>query len=280
MQTGSVAPLDPSRRQIKRILVYTHNSIGLGHAFRMLAVISGMRKWRPDIDFLVMSGTSVPHIFLREGIEVIKLPAIKLEVEEEDHPLRPRYLSGFPLESVFDFRQRIILDGFDFFNPDVLMVEHNMAGLMSEVIPILLKKRLRQGGQREFAVVHISRGIMRRAPLIHVPYPNPNYGSDSINLSDLYDHLYVMEDRAVVDVNQEYFGGQPDLDRKIKYLGRITNKLRGELPNAEHVLDRFGLAGRKIILLVLGRHGGVFDLSRRLLTDLEKTGLKSRYQVI
>ena len=38
---------------IKRVLVYTHNSIGLGHAFRTLAVITGMRKWRPDIDFLI-----------------------------------------------------------------------------------------------------------------------------------------------------------------------------------------------------------------------------------
>jgi len=59
---------------IKRILVYTHNSIGVGHAFRTSAVITGIRKWRPDIDFLVVSGTSVPQVFFREGVEVIKLP--------------------------------------------------------------------------------------------------------------------------------------------------------------------------------------------------------------
>ncbi|MBM3299753.1 MAG: hypothetical protein FJY85_07345, partial [Deltaproteobacteria bacterium] len=61
---------------IKRILVYTHNSIGLGHAFRTLAVVTGIKKWRPDIDFLVMSGCSIPQIFFQEGIEVVKLPSV------------------------------------------------------------------------------------------------------------------------------------------------------------------------------------------------------------
>ena len=62
------------QRAIKRVLVYTHNSIGMGHAFRTLAVITGIKHHRPDIDFLVLSGSSIPHLFLSHGIEVIKLP--------------------------------------------------------------------------------------------------------------------------------------------------------------------------------------------------------------
>ena len=88
---------------IKRILVYTHNSIGLGHAFRTLAVITGIKKWRPDIDFLVISGTSIPQIFFKEGIEVIKLPSVKLDIDREDSPMHSRYLSGFDLESNLRF---------------------------------------------------------------------------------------------------------------------------------------------------------------------------------
>ncbi len=72
------------RENIKRILVYTHNSIGLGHAFRTLAAITGIKKWRPDIDFLVISGTSIQQIFFKEGIEVIKLPSIKLDIDRQD----------------------------------------------------------------------------------------------------------------------------------------------------------------------------------------------------
>jgi predicted glycosyltransferase len=115
-----------ARENIKRILVYTHNSIGLGHAFRTLAVITGMKKWRPDIDFLVVSSTSVPQIFFKEGIEVIKLPSVKIDIDHKDNPMQSRYLAGFELETIFDFRQRLIMASFDFFQPDALIIEHNM----------------------------------------------------------------------------------------------------------------------------------------------------------
>ena len=125
---------------IKRVLVYTHNSIGLGHAFRTLAVVTGIRKSRPDIDFLVISSTSIPQIFFDEGIEVVKLPSVKLDIDREDSPMLPRYLSCFDLETIFDFRQRLIMETFDFFKPDVLIIEHNMTGQMSELIPLLMNK--------------------------------------------------------------------------------------------------------------------------------------------
>ena len=153
------------RENIKRILVYTHNSIGLGHAFRTLAAITGIKKWRPDIDFLVISGTSIQQIFFKEGIEVIKLPSIKLDIDHQDSPMHSRYLSGFDLETIFDFRQSIIMKTFDFFQPDALIIEHNMTGQMSELIPLLMKKWMRKGGPVDFALAHICRGIMKWIPL-------------------------------------------------------------------------------------------------------------------
>src|SRR3990172_1656006 len=171
-----------SRENIKRILVYTHNSIGLGHAFRTLAVITGMKKWRPDIDFLVVSSTSVPQIFFKEGIEVIKLPSVKIDIDHKDNPMQSRYLTGFELETIFDFRQRLIMASFDFFQPDALIIEHNMTGQMSELIPLLMKKWMRNGGPVDFAVVHICRGIMKWVPLLSIPYQNPRHRSESINI--------------------------------------------------------------------------------------------------
>ena len=176
---------------IKRILVYTHNSIGVGHAFRTAAVITGIKKWRPDIDFLVISGTSVPQVFFREDIEVIKLPSVKLDIDRADNQLTSRYLSGFELERIFDFRQRLILASFDFLQPDALIIEHNMTGQMSELIPLLMKKWMRKGGPVDFALAHICRGIMKWVPLLEIPYQNPRHRSESINIGSLYDFMYV-----------------------------------------------------------------------------------------
>jgi predicted glycosyltransferase len=268
------------RENIKRILVYTHNSIGLGHAFRTLAAITGIKKWRPDIDFLVISGTSIQQIFFKEGIEVIKLPSIKLDIDHQDSPMHSRYLSGFDLESIFDFRQSIIMKTFDFFQPDALIIEHNMTGQMSELIPLLMKKWMRKGGPVDFALAHICRGIMKWIPLLQIPYQNPRHRSESINIGELYDFMYVLEDREVIDINKEFLGNDPDLEKKIRYLGKITNKVYGELPSREETLERFGLMDRKIILISLGRNNKVGVLAKSLLEAFESTGLRASHQIV
>jgi predicted glycosyltransferase len=268
------------RQNIKRILVYTHNSIGLGHAFRTLAAITGIKKWRPDIDFLVISGTSIQQIFFKEGIEVIKLPSIKLDIDHQDSPMHSRYLSGFDLETIFDFRQSIIMKTFDFFQPDALIIEHNMTGQMSELIPLLMKKWMRKGGPVDFALAHICRGIMKWIPLLQIPYQNPRHRSESINIGELYDFMYVLEDREVIDINKEFLGNDPDLEKKIRYLGKITNKVYGELPSREETFERFGLMDRKIILISLGRNNKVGVLAKSLLEALESTGLRASHQVV
>jgi predicted glycosyltransferase len=262
------------RENIKRILVYTHNSIGLGHAFRTLAVITGIKKWRPDIDFLVISGTSIQQIFFKEGIEVIKLPSIKLDIDRQDSRMYSRYLSGFDLEAIFDFRQSIILRTFDFFQPDALIIEHNMTGQMSELIPLLMKKWMRKGGPVDFALAHVCRGIMKWVPLLQIPYQNPRHRSESINIGELYDFMYV------IDINKEFLGNDPDLEKKIRYLGKITNKVYGELPSRDETIERFGLTDRRIILISLGRNNRVGDLAGSILEALENTGLKASHQVV
>jgi predicted glycosyltransferase len=239
-----------------------------------------MRHWRPDIDFLVISGTSIPHIFFKEGIEVIKLPSIKLDIDAQDNPMSSRYLCGFDLEAIFDFRQRIISAAFDFFQPDVLMVEHNMTGQMSELIPLLMKKWMRRGGPVDFSLVHICRGIMKWVPLLKIPYQNPRHRSESINIGELYDFMYVLEDRNVIDINREFLGNDPELEKKIQYLGKITNKLYEELPPREEVVKKYGLTDKKIILVSLGRNQRVLDISVKLLEVFETSGVNRDYEII
>jgi predicted glycosyltransferase len=264
---------------IKRILVYTHNSIGLGHAFRTLAVVTGIRKWRPDINFLVISSTSIPQLFLSQGIELVKLPSVKIDIDSPDHRMIARYLHDFDVETLFDYRQRIILETFDFFKPDVLMVEHNMTGQMSELIPLLMKKWMRTGGPADFALVHMCRGIMRWVPLLEIPYENPRHRSESINIGALYDAMYVLEDREVIDINKAFLGDDPELEPKITYLGKITNRAPEELRSRAETFAQFKLPDRPTVLLSLGRSIRVPDLLVSLLEIFEAKGVLDDYQV-
>jgi predicted glycosyltransferase len=272
--------MDNDPHRVKRILVYTHNSIGLGHAYRTLALVTGIRRSRPDIDFLILSGSSIPTIFLSQGIEVIKLPSIRLEMEGKDASMTPRYFQGVDLETLLDLRQRLILDAFDFFRPDVLMIEHHMIGQANELMPLVVRKLVRRPRGSDFALVYVCRGIMKGFTGFQVPLPNPRHGLVSMDMGSLLDFIYVLEDRAVVDVNTAYMGGDQALEKKIRYLGKITNKTHEELPSREQALHRLGLPERPIILISLGRNRRVYPISSRLFEVFLSLDIHSRYQVV
>jgi predicted glycosyltransferase len=226
---------------------------------------------------LVISGSSVPHVLLRKGIEVIKLPSIKMEIEAAGSPLIPRYLNSTGLEEVLAFRRRTIVEAFQFFKPEVVMIEHYLAGLAEEVAPLFaVKEASRYNGTNQFALVNLSRGIMS-GPLADKGKENQNPLAKYLSL---YDFVYIFEDRT----NAEREIGFPEnilpYKPKIQYLGKITEKNRDEILNKDEVLRRFSLTGKPIILISLSRHGDIAGLSRSLMFAFDRIGLNRDYQTI
>jgi predicted glycosyltransferase len=262
---------------IRKVFVYTHNAIGLGHLFRILAVMTGMRKWRPDIDFLVISGSSVPHIVLRQGIEVIKLPSIKRDLEAEGSPLTPRYLKRSDLKEVLAYRKRAIMEAFQFFHPDVVMIEHYLAGLAEEVAPLFAAKEAsRFDGTKEFTLVNLSRGIMGGLQ----PGIEPGPQSPLARYLGWYDFFYLFDDRTALEGDTGFLGQPLPSEPKVHFLGKITEKTRDEILSRPEVLSRFSLSGKPIILISLSRHGDIVGLSRSLMAAFHRTGLNQAYQII
>ena len=259
------------QQNISRILVYTHNSIGLGHVFRTLAVITGIRKWRPDIDFLVLSGTSVPHVFMRKGIEVVKLPGILKAVDEAGSPLKPRYLRNLSVDEILKFRRTVIRESFFFFRPDVVMVEHYLSGLSGEITPFFTEKASCRGTAKDFALVHLSRGIMGEDWNTAKDTDQHNTGA---NYSELYDFRYVFDDPVSID------GDVTRQNMPVRYLGRIAENNLSELTDQETVLNRFRLSEKPIILIYLSRHGRIADLSKSMMSAITAAGLNRKYQII
>jgi predicted glycosyltransferase len=267
------------KKKYSKIMYYTHNSIGLGHAFRALAVITAMKKHRPDIDFLVVSGTSVPELFLKNGIEIIKLPSIKFHIDDNTYFLGPRYLKNCSVEEISDLRQRMIEDTFSTFRPDVLIVEHNMLGQRGEIIPLLLKKWRQIPQSESFPLVHISRGILRNPSLIEAPFNDRRQRSESIYVGDLYDFIYVMEDREVIDVNKAYFGNRRTLRKKIQYMGKITVKTREELVSKEEIARMFNGSEYEVILASLGRKRSALRIAELLVQAFYDLNLGHKYRL-
>lgn len=261
---------------VHKILIYSHNAIGLGHTFRVLAIVNGIKRWRSDIEFLVVSGTSVPHVLLSHGIEVIKLPSVKKITDAPDGCLAPRYLHETRIEDVLEYRKHILLGAFAFFRPDVLMIEHYLTGLSGEILPLLEKKSACRGRMDEFLLVHLCRGILGQAQR-DVRNVSSFPLADSISL---YDLIYVFEERNVIDLNAEYFGNDPLIERKIRYAGKITEKNREEISQPMEIVRRFRLSEKPIILLHLSRHGDIEALSKRFMESFSRLGITGQFQVV
>jgi len=260
----------PARNDIRRILAYTHNAIGLGHAVRTLAVVEGLRAALPGVDFLVLGGGSSPQLFLTRGIETIKLPGLRHDLDAPGQPFRPRYLASLSLEAVLAWRQRIIAESLAAFRPQVVLVEHSLAGLMGEASPLLAAaRRLRPGGH---VLAHLSRGIYRNDPSPLVPDSQVCGLPPGISVTQLYDVLYVLEERDVVDVNAEFFGADPALEERIRYLGRVAARNPEELRSRDDAVAALGLRDRDFALLSLGRHGRLPELHARLFASLRQCG--------
>jgi predicted glycosyltransferase len=267
---------------IKRILVYTHNSVGMGHAFRTLAVLTGIKRHRPDIDFLVLSGSSIPHLFTSHGIETIKLPSIKKEVDKPESPLRPRYLTSMDAQAVFEYRERVILETFEFFSPDVVIVEHYLGGLRNEALPLIRRKLATNSSARRWILVHVSRGIC--PSLASVPQcSNPlsaELSAEAIDTARQFDLIYVLEDPRKADLNHMLLGNIPDLRSKFHCLGPVTVKTLHELPLRQEIIRCLGLGNKRIILLSLGRHGPILKMADAILTALRGRCIQDDYQIV
>jgi len=277
--------------EIKRILYYTHNSIGIGHVFRARAIITGIRRWRPDIDFIVLSGTSVPHILLREGIEVVKLPGVEKVMNHQaatqsptlipgaaggnEALFKPRHLKTMSLEGVMKLRRRIIGDTRRWFKPDVVMVEHYLDGLLGEMTTVLKKNRPGRCPGR-FISVALSRGIMNaRGEMLAACGRQPIE-----KIVRYFDYIYFFDDIPMSNREGSHETKQMPPDTKLACLGKITDKCRDELSNRSLVRKRFQLADKPIILLSLSRHGDVAEICLQFFEAFHSIGLDNNYQVI
>lgn len=259
------APHRPSTR-LRRVLLYTHNSIGLGHAIRCLAVITGMRRHRPDLDFLVLTGSALPQLFLAEQVEVLKLPSLRQELIHGGPLFQPRYLKSLAAAEVVRLRQGLIRWALEGFAPDAVLVEHYPAGLLGEALPLLERRAAAGAGRRAYVLAHLGRGQPHqpRWPQLAVP--------DLEELLGAYDLLYVL-DHPPAEGSEPGQAPGPGARERLRYLGPVTSRLPGELPPRRDVLARLGLPDRGLVLLSLGRGGPVVEMARSLLAGLPGAGL-------
>ncbi len=128
------------RRDHKRVLIYSHDSFGLGHLRRCRAIAHALVDADASVSVLILSGSPIIGSFdFRSRVDFVRIPGvIKLRNGE--------YVSlnlHIDIEETLAMRSSIIRHTADIFDPDMLIVDKEPLGLRGEVRPTLDLLRMR-----------------------------------------------------------------------------------------------------------------------------------------
>ena len=114
----------------KRLLIYSHDSYGLGHLRRCQTIANHLSAMHDDLSVLIISGSPVVGSFdLHPRVDFIRVPGI---VKLDNNSYAPTAL-GISTEELMEIRSVIILETARRYKPDVFLVDKEPLGLKGEV---------------------------------------------------------------------------------------------------------------------------------------------------
>ncbi|MGO3153054.1 MAG: glycosyltransferase family protein [Galactobacter sp.] len=195
-----------------RIALYSHDTVGLGHTRRQLALAHELARHHAGADLLLVTGNPEATLLpAPDRTDVVTLPTV---TKAADGSYVPRRL-GSDLESVVGLRSAILTAALTSFSPDLLIVDKVPQGLCGELLQSLeaLRGRTRMVlGLREV----LDDTATTRAEWLT--------GRTEDVIRDYYDEVWVYGDPSVFDPAKEYGWGTDTVAKTVQlgYLGRLT----------------------------------------------------------
>lgn len=239
-----------------RILLYSHDTYGLGHLRRTLAIAGQLAHDLPGAHQLLITGSMVAGAFdLPPHLDLIKLPALS---KHSDGRYKARVLP-LSLTETIAWREQMILQAVSVFQPDLVLVDKTPAGVQEELLPTL---RYLKTWQPRTCLVLGMRDIEDDPEATCAEWEA--CGARQLH-EEVYDHLLLYGEREVFDPVREY-NMSPTAAAKLVtcgYLGRTQSTRPREAVRRE--LD---VGDRPLIVVTVGGGGDGYDLLRTYLDAL------------
>ena len=237
---------------LRRVLLYSHDTFGLGHLRRNLAIATHLLQCRPGLQVVLMTGSTVAGRFpLPCGLTLVRLPPV-VKVGAEQYRARD---DRFGIELVRRTRSAIMVDAARRFEPDVLLVDHSPLGMRGELLPVL--GALRSAVPQARVVLGL-RDVLDDPAVVRRTWEEQRVHD---TLRDAYDRVLVYGSPDILDVVGAY-RIPPDVAAKVVYTGYVCPPAR--LSSA----PRRG-GDEASVPLVLGTAGGGGDGAATLAATLQ-----------
>jgi predicted glycosyltransferase len=245
------------RNSTYNIMMYSHDTYGLGHIRRTMAIAAHLLG--PRINILILTGSPIAGRFsFPEHIDFVRIPGMIKKTNDEYLPLSIKINARHAL----DIRKNIITATAKTFQPQLFIVDKEPLGLRKEVLPTLKWLQRCRPGTR--AILGL-RDIMDDAATIKQDWREK--GVYEI-LQNLYAEIWVYGNRDFYDPIDEYDIAE-SISQKMYFTGYIPRKIPG--PEAvRNMRKELGVKpDEKLVVVTTGGGGDGYAVMRTYVSMLE-----------
>jgi len=227
-----------------RVLIYSHDTFGLGHLRRSRAIANALVRANPDTSVVIVSGSPVIGSFeFGNGVDFVRVPGV-VKLPNGDYTSLNLNLE---LDEAVALRETLIRNTAAVLEPDVIIVDKEPTGFRGEILPTLEIAKAR-GARLVLGI----RDVMDE-PALLVPEWERKGASEV--LAHYYDDVWIYglanfyEPLAALDL--------PD---RVRERFVYTGYLRRELPEEPHLTRYPKITRGPFVLVTTGGGGDGTDL--------------------
>ncbi len=224
----------------KRVLVYSHDTFGLGNIRRMLEIARHLVEVDEDVNVLIVSGSPMLHAFrIPSRIDYLKLPCLARSI---DGNYGVKFLEMGYTETI-QMRSNLIVSVVRDFRPDLILVDKKPLGVDNELDAALRSTRNFRNPPK---IVLLLRDILD-SPEATIPVWDKHRYHDLIDT--LYDHVLVVGSPEVFDMAKEYRFPK-STNAKLSYcgyIGRARSRVR-----RDDIRLSLGVTNGKLVVVTVG----------------------------
>jgi len=243
------------RRDHVRILMYSHDTFGLGHLRRCRAIAHALVERVRGLHVLIISGSPIAGAFdFRVRVDFVKIPSV-IKLHNGEYKSMSEHIE---LDETLDMRRSMIRDTARTFDPDIFIVDKEPLGLNGELL-----ETLHELNERDCSLVLGLRDVMDSPEQLAREWA-PKHMLEQIDA--LYQHIWVY---GPEDFWNPLTGldAPESLNRKLTYTGFLHrtvpySAMRSSEPQGDFILVTTGGGGDGAELLrdVLAAYEGGHDI--------------------
>ncbi|HEX3862478.1 MAG TPA: glycosyltransferase [Stellaceae bacterium] len=228
-----------NHRDHKRILIYSHDTFGLGHLRRCRAIAHALVDANSSLSVLILSGSPIIGSFdFRSRVDFVRIPGV-IKLRNGEYVSLSLHID---IEETLAMRSSIIRHTADIFDPDIFLVDKEPLGLRGEVRPTLDLLRA-----RGTPLILGLRDVMDEPDALETEWERKNAIPA---LSDYYSELWVY---GLPQICEPLAG--LDLPESVQRRMIYTGYLRRQVPTAVATPNRPDLPEDDFLLVTAGGGG-------------------------